>query len=110
MALGLLLLALFPQLALLSMIFYGAGNGLRTIVRGTLPLMMVKPEAYAVLAGWMARPALMGQAITPLGVGYVFATLGPKATLWLLCTLAVINLLLVVALKKRLPAPAPSVR
>ncbi len=80
-------------------------------MRGTLPLMMVKPEAYAVLAGWMARPALMGQAITPLGVGYVFATLtGPKATLWLLCTLAVINLLLVVALKKRLPAPAPSVR
>ncbi|MFB4339763.1 MFS transporter [Pantoea sp. CS_6] len=109
-ALGLLLLALFPQLALLSMIFYGAGNGLRAIVRGTLPLMMVKPEAYAVLAGRMARPALMGQAVTPLGVGYVFATLGPKATLWLLCTLAVINLLLVVALKKRLPAPAPSVR
>ncbi|CRH33752.1 hypothetical protein BN1183_AW_00270 [Pantoea ananatis] len=47
----------------------------------------------------------MGQAITPLVFGYVFATLGADATLWLLCTLAVLNLLLVVALKKRLPAP-----
>ncbi len=102
---GLVLLALFPQTAFFSMILYGAGNGLRAIVRGTLPLVMVKPEAYAVLAGRMARPALMGQAITPLVFGYVFATLGADATLWLLCTLAVLNLLLVVALKKRLPAP-----
>lgn len=104
-ALGLVLLALFPQTALFSMILYGAGNGLRAIVRGTLPLVMVKPEAYAVLAGRMARPALMGQAITPLVFGYVFATLGADVTLWLLCTLAVLNLLLVAALKKRLPAP-----
>lgn len=103
-ALGLLLLALFPQTALFSMILYGAGNGLRAIVRGTLPLVMVKPEAYAVLAGRMARPALIGQALTPLVFGYVFATYGANVTLWLLCVLAVLNVLLVVALKKRLPA------
>lgn len=105
-ALGLLLLALFPQTALLSMILYGAGNGLRAIVRGTLPLVMVKPEAYAVLAGKMARPALIGQALTPLFFGYVFATFGAKSTLWLLCALAVLNLLLVVALKRQLPVSA----
>ncbi len=73
-------------------------------MRGTLPLVMVKPEAYAVLAGRMARPALIGQALTPLVFGYVFATYGANVTLWLLCVLAVLNVLLVVALKKRLPA------
>lgn len=103
-AIGLLLLALFPQFALLSMVLYGAGNGLRAIVRGTLPLAMVKPEAYAVVVGRMARPALIGQALTPLAGGYVFATLGPAATLWLLCALALLNVALVILLKRQLSA------
>jgi len=101
-ALGLLLLALFPQMALLSMVLYGAGNGLRAIVRGTLPLAMVKPESYAIVVGKMARPALMGQAMTPLIGGYVFERLGASATLWLLCALAIFNVVLVMALRQRL--------
>lgn len=103
-ALGLLLLACYPQFALVSMVLYGAGNGLRAIVRGTLPLMMVKPEAYAVVTGRMARPALIGQALTPLAGGYVFQQLGASATLWLLCLLALINVLLVMVLKQKLSA------
>ncbi|MGD9424702.1 MFS transporter [Pantoea sp. NSTU24] len=103
-ALGLLLLAFMPQMALLSMVLYGAGNGLRAIVRGTLPLAMVKPESYAIVMGKMARPALMGQALTPLIGGYVFEKMGASATLWLLCALAIINVMLVMALKRRLPA------
>lgn len=109
-ALGLLLLAVMPQVALLSMLLYGAGNGLRAIVRGTLPLVMVKPESYAIVMGKMARPALMGQALTPLIGGYVFEKMGASATLWLLCALAIINVMLVMALKRRLPvAPVPAV-
>ena len=108
-ALGLLLLALFPQMALLSMVLYGAGNGLRAIVRGTLPLAMVKPESYAIVVGKMARPALMGQALTPLIGGYVFEKMGASATLWLLCALAVFNVLLVMALKQRLPAASVTI-
>lgn len=104
-AFGLLLLACFPHMALLSMVLYGAGNGLRAIVRGTLPLAMVKPEAYAIVVGRMARPALIGQALTPLVGGYVFENLGAPATLGLLCVLAIINVLLVMLLKQRLPAP-----
>lgn len=103
-ALGLLLLALAPQMALLSMVLYGAGNGLRAIVRGTLPLAMVKPESYAIVVGRMARPALMGQALTPLIGGYVFERMGGSATLWLLCALAIFNVVLVMILKHRLPA------
>lgn len=105
-ALGLLSLACYPALAVFSMVLYGAGNGLRAIVRGTLPLVMVKPEAYAVVVGRMARPALLGQALTPLVGGYVFQQLGAQATLWLLCGLALINLLLVAALQQKLTASA----
>ena len=106
-AIGLLLLTLYPQFALVSMVLYGAGNGLRAIVRGTLPLVMVKPEAYAIVVGRMARPALIGQALTPLVGGYVFQQLGANATLWLLCLLALINVLLVGVLKQKLPALQP---
>ncbi|WP_337022709.1 MULTISPECIES: MFS transporter [unclassified Pantoea] len=106
-AIGLLLLTLFPQFALVSMVLYGAGNGLRAIVRGTLPLVMVKPEAYAIVVGRMARPALIGQALTPLVGGYVFQQLGANATLWLLCLLALVNVVLVGVLKQKLPAPNP---
>jgi len=106
-ALGLLILALYPQWALVSMVLYGAGNGLRAIVRGTLPLVMVKPESYAIVVGRMARPALIGQALTPLVGGYVFAHLGADATLWLLCLLALINVLLVGVLKQKLPRANP---
>lgn len=105
-ALGLLLLALAPGLALVSMLLYGAGNGLRAIVRGTLPLAMVPPEDYAQVMGRMARPALIGQAVTPLLMGSVYAALGPQATLWLLVALGVINLGLVVALQRALPLSA----
>jgi len=106
-ALGLLLLACYPQFAVLSMVLYGAGNGLRAIVRGTLPLVMVKPEAYAIVVGRMARPALIGQALTPLVGGYVFQHLGASATLWLLCVLALINVLLVALLQQKLPQASP---
>lgn len=106
-ALGLVMLALFPQLALIGMLLYGAGNGLRAIVRGTLPLALVKPEEYAIIAGRMARPALIGQALTPLVGGWIFQHFGAQATLLLLCVLALLNVLLTLVLKSRMsPARA----
>ncbi|MDI9221901.1 MFS transporter [Pantoea sp. EA-12] len=106
-AIGLILLTCYPQFALVSMVLYGAGNGLRAIVRGTLPLVMVKPEAYAIVVGRMARPALIGQALTPLVGGYIFQQFGANATLWLLCLLALTNVLLVWVLKHKLPPLDP---
>ncbi len=105
-----MLLALFPAMALVAMMLYGAGNGLRAIVRGTLPLVVVKPEHYAVVTGRMARPALIGQALTPLAGGWLFAHAGADITLWVLCGLAGVNVLLVMLLKQQLPAQASSVQ
>ena len=109
-AAGLLLLALFPAMALVAMVLYGAGNGLRAIVRGTLPLAVVRPEQYAVITGRMARPALIGQALTPLAGGWLAAHAGADVTLWVLCGLAGINVVLVALLKQQLPAQPSSVQ
>ena len=59
--LGLLLLDLpFPALAI---ILYGAGNGLHTIARGALPLVLFDPRRYALLMGRLAAPSLAVQAL-----------------------------------------------
>jgi MFS family permease len=94
---GLLLLALAPGFAWLAIILYGAGNGMRTIVRGTLPLALYGRDEYAAAMGRLARPALIGQAITPLAAGLLIQHMGGWALLPGLLVVATINLLLAIA-------------
>ena len=84
-------MALWPAFAGAGIVLYGAGNGLRAIVRGTLPLALLRPQDYAVVMGSIARPALIGQALTPLVGGYLIDTQGAGFLLWLLCGLALLN-------------------
>jgi MFS family permease len=90
-ALGLLLLAVAPSLAWLAIILYGAGNGMRTVVRGTLPLALYGQHAYAAVMGRLARLPLFGQAVTPLACGYVSEWFGPDRLLSLLLGIAALN-------------------
>ncbi|MEI7431583.1 MAG: MFS transporter [Betaproteobacteria bacterium] len=101
-AAGLLLMALWPALAGVGIVLYGAGNGLRAIVRGTLPLALLRPEDYAVVMGRIARPALIGQALTPLVGGYLIDTLGEGFLLSVLCGLALLNVVFAVMLVRYL--------
>lgn len=97
-AAGLLLVTLGPSVAwvtVVGLVIFGAGNGLRAIIRGTLPLALWSPTEYAAILGRMARPALLGQAATPLLCGYVLEHQGPQAVLGLLCLLALVNVALV---------------
>ena len=91
---GLLLLALTPSFAWLAIILYGAGNGMRTIVRGTLPLALYGRDEYATVMGRLARPPLIGQALTPLAAGLVIEHLGSAALLPGLLAIAAVNLIL----------------
>jgi MFS family permease len=91
---GLLVLALAPSFAWLAIILYGAGNGMRTIVRGTLPLALYGQDEYATVMGRLARPPLIGQAATPLAAGLVIEHLGSAALLPGLLAVAAVNLLL----------------
>ena len=62
---GIVTLWLAFPLAAFALIVFGAGNGITSIVRGTLPLALFGGSNYAVLIGQLARPALLAQALAP---------------------------------------------
>jgi hypothetical protein len=96
-AVGLLLL-LAPAMAPAGIVLYGAGSGMRSIVRGTLPLALFGKQHYAIVLGRIARPVLIAQALTPLLGGYLMQHEGASFTLVTLCLLAALNIVLVLAL------------
>lgn len=49
-------------LAALFVIFHGAGNGILTIAKGTLPLVLFGPQGYGARQGLLMVPARMAQA------------------------------------------------
>jgi hypothetical protein len=59
-------------------IFFGAGNGILTIARGTLPLAMFGPQNYGYRLGIIGAPARMAQAAAPLLFGLLIDTMGSR--------------------------------
>jgi MFS family permease len=57
-------------------VFYGAGNGLLTIARGTVPLAVFGPEGYGERTGLLGAPARAAQAFAPLLFGLLLDTIG----------------------------------
>jgi len=77
-----------PAVALIS---YGAGNGIFSIAKGTLPLAIFGGHDYAVLMGRLAMPALIAQSVAPSIGALVIDTLGSSAALALLAVLGLFN-------------------
>ena len=59
-------------------IFHGAGNGILTIARGTLPLAIFGPQNYAYRLGIIGAPARMAQAAAPLAFGLLIDCMGSR--------------------------------
>jgi hypothetical protein len=57
-------------------IFYGAGNGLLTIARGTLPLALFGPSGYGERTGLLGAPARAAQALSPFIFGLLLERMG----------------------------------
>ncbi len=57
-------------------ILYGAGNGLLTIARGTVPLALFGPIAYGERTGLLGAPARAAQALSPLLFGMLLDAMG----------------------------------
>lgn len=95
--LGALLLALGgPVMAAPFALLYGAGNGVLTIARGTLPLAIFGPEGYGERTGWIGAPARATQALSPFLFSLVLERMG-LASLWVsagLCLSATLALFL----------------
>ena len=75
-----LLLAGAP--AAIFAILHGAGNGILTIAKGTLPLVLFGPHGYGRRQGLLTVPARMAQAAAPFVFGVCLDRWGADA-LWL---------------------------
>jgi predicted MFS family arabinose efflux permease len=52
-------------------ILHGAGNGILTIARGTLPLAIFGPQNYGYRLGLLGAPSRISQALAPLAFGFL---------------------------------------
>jgi hypothetical protein len=98
LALGLgLLWGHFPFIAL-PLIFYGAGVGLESIARATLPLVLFGASNYAPIMGKLARPSQIAQAASPSIGAFLILWFGPNGALGPIVALACLNVALVLVL------------
>jgi MFS family permease len=70
-----------PAAASAFAIIHGAGNGMLTITRGTLPLALFGPEGYGARIGRISAPARIGQAAGPFLFGITVSHFGVRALL-----------------------------
>lgn len=73
-----------------GLIALGAGNGLWSIVKGALPLVIYPPGAYAAMIGRLATPMLLASAAAPLVGTALIEGLGAGGTLRVLAAVAAV--------------------
>ncbi len=62
-------------------ILYGAGNGLLTIARGTVPLAIFGPHGFGERTGLIGAPARAAQALAPFAFGLLLDAMGTSVIL-----------------------------
>lgn len=67
--------------ALFYAVLHGAGNGVLTIAKGTLPLALFGPQGYGERQGWLMVPARLAQALAPWLFGLCLDHWGARAVL-----------------------------
>ena len=77
----------------LALVFYGAGIGIESIARGTLPLAVFGAQGYATLMGRIAMASLMAQAVAPSAAAVLLAHGGASATLGSMTLVAFLNII-----------------
>jgi len=80
---------------------YGAGNGVLTITRGTLPLMLFDPARYGAEVGRLLAPGFVLSAAAPLAYALLIERHGAAAALVLSGLLALAMLVAAILLRHR---------
>jgi MFS family permease len=93
-ALGLALLWSELPVVPVALMVFGAGIGLESIARATLPLALFGAADYAPIMGRLARPSLIAQAVSPSIGAFLIEKLGSESTLTVLVCMAVFNVAL----------------
>ena len=94
-------MVLGPASAWLFAFLHGAGNGILTIAKGTLPLVVFGAAGYGQRQGWIMAPARVAQAAAPLLFGMAVVRWSSGA-LWLTAALGLLACLLLHAMAARL--------
>ncbi|NWF48707.1 MFS transporter [Hydrogenophaga sp. D2P1] len=85
--------------ALLFTVLHGAGNGILTIAKGTLPLVIFGPKGYGARQGLLMVPARVAQAFAPLVFGLAIDRFGGSA-LWVSTGVGLVGLAALVWLQR----------
>lgn len=95
----------YPWAALLFVLFYGLGNGMLTIVKGTAIAQYVNRDHVASLNGALGVPTAIARAVAPLLLGVLWSReAGYAWGLWLLLAMSIVAVVaLVLAQRKALP-------
>ena len=80
-------------------LLHGAGNGILTIAKGTLPLALFGPAGYGRRIGWLNAPARVLQAAAPLVFGAALAAWGLQA-IWLTAGIGAASFVALLALRR----------
>ena len=101
--------ALGPAGVALFAVLHGAGNGMITIAKGTLPLAIFGPAGYGLRNGILSVPARVALAAAPFVFGVLLDRIGESAILLsaALSLAAFASLLLLHPRPAPQPAPAP---
>lgn len=81
-------------------IFYGAGQGLTSIVRGVLPLHYFGAVGYGRTMGTLASARIIASAIAPVSVIWLNETVGTNAALAALAGMAGLAVIATLALTR----------
>jgi hypothetical protein len=90
-----------PLAAVAFAFLYGAGNGISTIARGTLPLVLFDHRTYGAVVGRLLAPSYVASAVAPFAYALVIERLGQSAAMHLSLAVSVTALAAAVMLELR---------
>jgi MFS family permease len=90
-----------PAAAVAFSLVYGAGNGVATITRGTLPLVLFDHRAYGAIVGRLLMPSFVLSAVAPLAYAEALERFGAPGALALSLAVGVATLAASIALALR---------
>ncbi len=93
-----------PFVIAAASLLYGAGNGLVTVVRGAVPLVLFGHAGYATTLGRVAAPGLATAALAPLIFAWVLEAVGARGGIVLLTVIGLAGLAGMIRLARRTPA------
>jgi hypothetical protein len=78
--------------AVLFAVLLGFGSGLKSIVQGTLPLVLFGSGSYGARLGYMAAARQALAALAPFALAFLIEVAGAGAALWTMAAVGVIGL------------------